>query len=168
MQFIKQPIGYFFRNEYHMLWFQSIEEEFAKFVTIYARQGTAKLSVALPHHRMVLDLRGIMETIILECVDRVLAVRRKKDEFQPHLSLGQFMASRVKAICKKAWVDFSFEVKNVHLIGYRSHTVAVYLLVWASYKIRKIAGSACAGNAGNVFPASDPHMHAMMHAGIAK
>ena len=26
---------------------------------------------------------------------------------------------------------------------------------WASYQIRKIAGCACAGNAGNVFPATD-------------
>ena len=40
--------------------------------------------------------------------------------------------------------------------------------VWASYQIRKIAGCACAGNAGNVFPrrrfqrkpiVSDPGMH---------
>ena len=33
---------------------------------------------------------------------------------------------------------------------------------WASYQIRKIAGCACAGNAGNVFPpplVSDPDMH---------
>ena len=39
---------------------------------------------------------------------------------------------------------------------------------WASYQIRKIAGCACAGNAGNVFPrrrfqrkllVSDPGMH---------
>ena len=41
-------------------------------------------------------------------------------------------------------------------------------LAWASYQIRKIAGCACAGNAGNVFPRrrfrrkplfSDPGMH---------
>ena len=41
-------------------------------------------------------------------------------------------------------------------------------LSWASYQIRKIAGCACAGNAGNVFPrrrfqrkqlVSDPGMH---------
>ena len=41
-------------------------------------------------------------------------------------------------------------------------------LQWASYQIRKIAGCACAGNAGNVFPrrrlqkkplVSDPGMH---------
>ena len=40
--------------------------------------------------------------------------------------------------------------------------------LWASYQIRKIAGCACAGNAGNVFPrrrfqrkplVSDPDMH---------
>ena len=42
------------------------------------------------------------------------------------------------------------------------------LVQWASYQIRKIAGCACAGNAGNVFPrrrfqrkplVSDPGMH---------
>ena len=42
------------------------------------------------------------------------------------------------------------------------------MATWASYQIRKIAGCACAGNAGNVFPtrrlqrkplASDPGMH---------
>ena len=46
--------------------------------------------------------------------------------------------------------------------------VAVWSLPWASYQIRKIAGCACAGNAGNVFPrrrfqrkplVSDPGMH---------
>ena len=44
----------------------------------------------------------------------------------------------------------------------------IYLFSWASYQIRKIAGCACAGNAGNVFPrrrfqrkplVSDPGMH---------
>ena len=43
-----------------------------------------------------------------------------------------------------------------------------YAIPWASYQIRKIAGCACAGNAGNVFPrrrfqrkllVSDPGMH---------
>ena len=43
-----------------------------------------------------------------------------------------------------------------------------WLKPWASYQIRKIAGCACAGNAGNVFPrrrfqrkqlVSDPGMH---------
>ena len=42
------------------------------------------------------------------------------------------------------------------------------MMAWASYQIRKIAGCACAGNAGNVFPrrrfqrkplVSDPGMH---------
>ena len=42
------------------------------------------------------------------------------------------------------------------------------ITTWASYQIRKIAGCACAGNAGNVFPrrrfqrkllVSDPDMH---------
>ena len=44
----------------------------------------------------------------------------------------------------------------------------IYIIAWASYQIRKIAGHACAGNAGNVFPrrrlqrkplVSDPGMH---------
>ena len=30
-----------------------------------------------------------------------------------------------------------------------------YVHQWASYQIRKIAGCACAGNAGNVSPATD-------------
>ena len=30
--------------------------------------------------------------------------------------------------------------------------VNMYILQWVSYQIRKIAGCACAGNAGNVFP----------------
>ena len=30
---------------------------------------------------------------------------------------------------------------------------------WASYQIRKIAGCACAGNAGNVLPAADFKAH---------
>ena len=29
------------------------------------------------------------------------------------------------------------------------------ILSWASYQIRKIVGCTCAGNAGNVFPATD-------------
>ena len=50
-----------------------------------------------------------------------------------------------------------------------SHTLdTVSQSQWASYQIRKIAGCACAGNAGNVFPrrrfqrkplVSDPGMH---------
>ena len=47
-------------------------------------------------------------------------------------------------------------------------TWVLTIVVWASYQIRKIAGCACAGNAGNVFPrrrfqrkllVSDPGMH---------
>ena len=60
------------------------------------------------------------------------------------------------------------------------HTITI---VWASYPIRKIAGCACAGNAGNIFPATDfkgnrllasrhasrhaRHARAVMHVGIA-
>ena len=47
-------------------------------------------------------------------------------------------------------------------------TLPRWVNTWASYQIRKIAGCACAGNAGNVFPrhrlqrkplVSDPGMH---------
>ena len=47
-------------------------------------------------------------------------------------------------------------------------TKDIYCSQWASYQIRKIAGCACAGNAGNVFPrhrfqkkplVNDPDMH---------
>ena len=37
-------------------------------------------------------------------------------------------------------------------LRYRGQT---FHTLWASYQIRKIAGCACAGNAGNVFPATD-------------
>ena len=52
-------------------------------------------------------------------------------------------------------------------VSHRPITWPLYL-PWASYQIRKIAGCACAGNAGNVFPrrrlqrkplVSDPGMH---------
>ena len=43
-------------------------------------------------------------------------------------------------------------------------------LPWASYQIRKIAGWACAGNAGNVFPASEVYRsrHASRHVSAAR
>ena len=65
--------------------------------------------------------------------------------------------------------------KNKSHIQYRSFmhlsiccTVVGAAVIWASYQIHKIAGCACAGNAGNVFPrrrfkrkplVSDPGMH---------
>ena len=72
--------------------------------------------------------------------------------------------------------DMCFSVDNVSVIfRFVNHppeiTVAVIVLhneEWASYQIRKIAGCACAGNAGNVFPrrrfqrkplVGDPGMH---------
>ena len=55
--------------------------------------------------------------------------------------------------------------------GASPHKVPVTLKAfpWVSYHIRKLAGCACAGNAGNVFPATDfkGHARAVMHAGIA-
>ena len=62
----------------------------------------------------------------------------------------------------KRWIKHIFALKVVSTDGLR-----LYVL-WASYQIRKIAGCACAGNAGKVFPhrrfqrkplVSDPGMH---------
>ena len=67
-------------------------------------------------------------------------------------------------------------LKHIYLfisIGEKSETISMAqckrgIAPWASYQIRKIAGCACAGNAGNVFPrrrfqrkplVSDPGMH---------
>ena len=81
-----------------------------------------------------------------------------------------------KAIAKLL-VLFIVNIKwGIRTIGHslsRSQTMVctVYIamsLPWASYQIHKIAGCACAGNAGNVFPrrrfqgkplVSDPGMH---------
>ena len=45
----------------------------------------------------------------------------------------------------------------INLQGYSTEKVPVLLkaILWTSYQIRKIAGWACTGNAGNVFPATD-------------
>ena len=57
---------------------------------------------------------------------------------------------------------------RAHQTGTDTIYATVQYLQWASYQIRKIAGYACAGNAGNVFPrrwfqrkplVSDPGMH---------
>ena len=56
---------------------------------------------------------------------------------------------------KWKWVQWIFYVQNIphhhHRHRHRHHPSSS----WASYQIRKIAGCACAGNAGNVFPATD-------------
>ena len=67
------------------------------------------------------------------------------------------------------WVSNDWELncllKNFHKLKTKYYT---WEASWASYQIRKIAGCACAGNAGNVFPrrrfqrkpvVSDPGMH---------
>ena len=71
-------------------------------------------------------------------------------------------------------IDFVWGVNySTSPLETRTHDLSVtwwwsLLLPWASYQIRKIAGCACAGNAGNVFPrrrfkrkplVSDPGMH---------
>ena len=61
-----------------------------------------------------------------------------------------------------------FQSTYVHQLYWNAHFKCIFPWQWASYQIRKIAGCACAGNAGNVFPrrrfqrkplVSDPGMH---------
>ena len=63
------------------------------------------------------------------------------------------------------WLSAS-SVRDMPIIHQKSWEISY--VSWASYQIRKIAGCACAGNAGNVFPrrrfhrkslVSDPGMH---------
>ena len=62
----------------------------------------------------------------------------------------------------------NFRKYTLELYITECHVVKHGVKRWASYQIRKIAGCACAGNAGNVFPCrrflrkplvSDPGMH---------
>ena len=63
---------------------------------------------------------------------------------------------------QSTWLGYS------HILNSSSWKACMTFHTWASYQIRKIAGCACAGNAGNVFPrrrfqrkpqVSDPDMH---------
>ena len=56
----------------------------------------------------------------------------------------------------------------ISYVTFKPHSTYFGMYAWASYQIPKIAGCACAGNAGNVFPrrrfqrkllVSDPGMH---------
>ena len=61
-----------------------------------------------------------------------------------------------------------FKICRLTRLCYWCISLKIMHMSWASYQIRKIAGCACAGNAGNVFPrrrfqtkplVSDPGMH---------
>ena len=47
------------------------------------------------------------------------------------------------------------ETRMPHIRSYSVGEAVLVSMSWASYQIRKIAGCACAGNDGNVFPATD-------------
>ena len=68
------------------------------------------------------------------------------------------------------WTVFTFNRNSLPnpATNSKPYPLVTVSLTWASYQIRKIAGCACAGNAGNVFPrrrfqrkllVSDPGMH---------
>ena len=73
-----------------------------------------------------------------------------------------------QSIIKYLWISI-FESLIHNLITQIRNNIYFWIYMpWASYQIRKIAGCACAGNAGNVFPrrrfqrkllVSDPGMH---------
>ena len=70
-----------------------------------------------------------------------------QDKFPPNLFIMDIHKDNVWVFCGL----------NVWFIIYLSHCWALcnFMLQWASYQIRKIASCACAGNVGNVFPATD-------------
>ena len=84
------------------------------------------------------------------------------DTYIPYLYLLMFIFEMV----------FSSD-KSLFVLPYSTHLIVspcnrYTIIPWASYQIRKIAGCACAGNVGNVFPrrrfqrkplVSDPGMH---------
>ena len=65
--------------------------------------------------------------------------------------------SMFKFIClpyfMHVWIITDISFDSLVYIGRTSDIKTLH--PWASYKIRKIAGCACAGNTGNVFPATD-------------
>ena len=118
VHFSNQSLGYFLRKKKCTLWLQPLEEQCTETSGDQRTPEDPKSSATLPHHPKVIELQKIVESLFSECSD--LSAISEDAGFQPHLSLGQFPASKIKAVCEgyqKAWVDFSFEVKEVHLIS---------------------------------------------------
>ena len=81
------------------------------------------------------------------------------------MSMGQIHISETDE-----WIfpiENFMELSRILVMQWHGH-LPVWACPWASYQIRKIAGCACTGNAGNVFPrrrfqrkplVSDPGMH---------
>ena len=77
------------------------------------------------------------------------------------LTLAEFFFRKDKHLFV-AFIFYRFWDSAVILRGRQGAADPVESISWASYQIRKIAGCACAGNAGNVFPTprvSDSDMH---------
>ena len=70
-----------------------------------------------------------------------------------------------KKIIKIVWhlidpTQKRYRISQLSVISYQHMLLAptnlkLVMVAWASYQMRKIAGCAWAGNAGNVFPATD-------------
>ena len=72
------------------------------------------------------------------------------------VEVGRLLSSTLalaSALTSRMYVTFSgFSTSSTSLSGNR---MTSSWLPWTSYQIRKLAGCVCAGNAGNVFPATD-------------
>ena len=80
-----------------------------------------------------------------------------------------YVQSEIEAVICERRLVFGVHVMD-SMVSFTALANEIYIIIvpWASYQIRKIAGCACAGNAGNVFPrrrfqrellVSDPGMH---------
>ena len=67
---------------------------------------------------------------------------------------GQFMRLICYHLLKLSVVSMQHGLGVLWRIAWSLEVVMMGHTQWASYQIRKIAGCACAGNAGNVFPAT--------------
>ena len=65
-----------------------------------------------------------------------------------HLSTGYIFRDKIQT----EWIDYTI-ANDVKCQAISCSEIDI--IQWASYQVRKIAGCACAGNAGNVFPAID-------------
>ena len=84
------------------------------------------------------------------------------------LNTNPTFSSREKPHISPSWTSYELCVVEIWDKFSRDITTSHCTTTWASYQIHKIAGYACAGNAGNVFPrhrfkrkplVSDPGMH---------
>ena len=76
-------------------------------------------------------------------------------DLQPHCAKKSCLIYLVNVNCDCVfWSIISMAIIGFHQCQWSTPEQHGKVNEWASYQIRKIAGCACAGNAGNVFPAT--------------